>query len=110
MSDVVQFPQPRMARKRVRNSIEAAGLLSLLLLDRRGETRPNNVERFDRLDETARPERSPELLLLLFLWSELPAKKRERIQRTIRCAAYERSPDRCYVELHNLLNLGAPTC
>lgn len=105
VSNVIPFPSSRVARKRARNSMEAAGLLSLLILDRDGKAAPANVRRLDELDETM-PPRSPELLLLLFLWNELPTKKREHIKRTIRCATFEPSPDPCYVQLHNLLNGG----
>jgi hypothetical protein len=106
MSDVLPFPRRDKGRVRNRRSMDAAGLLSLLLLDRDGATIPQNVRRFDELDVPEPPKRSPELLLLLFLWNELPAKKRERIKEVIRHATYERSPDPCYVQLHNLLNGG----
>jgi hypothetical protein len=83
--------------------MDAAGLLSLLLLDREGESAPENVRRIDNLDETAPPPRSVERMLLLLIFSALPPKKRESIKRLARCAAYGQDADAVAVELHNLL-------
>jgi hypothetical protein len=83
--------------------MDAAGLLSLLLLDRESEPAPYNVKRIDNLDETAQPSRSVERMLLLLIFSALPEKKRESIKRLARCAAYGQDADAVAVELHNLL-------
>ena len=107
---VLTFPQRNKGRVRRSDSMDAAGFLTLMLMDREGKAIPQNVQRFDEPDGPDLPARSPEILFLLLLWSELPAKRRERIRKTIQSAAYDRSPDPCFVQLRNLLALGARSC
>ena len=95
-------------RTRSRRSMGAAGMLTLQLMARDGERAPLNVRRFDRLDELDEfelPERSPELLLALFVWDQLPAAKRERVKSVIRCLAYGENACASAVRLDNLLSL-----
>lgn len=91
-------------RTRSRRSMGAAGMLTLQLMARDGERAPLNVRRFDRLDEFELPERSPELLLALFVWDQLPAAKRERVKSVIRCLAYGEKACASAVRLDNLLS------
>ena len=101
---ILQFPQTKRAPRRRGNSVEAAGLLSLLLLDRDGKPTPDNVQRFDEPAGATLPEKSPALLFALLLWSELPDAKQQRIRQQLRYMAYGAKPDPMAVQLHNLLN------
>lgn len=104
---VLPFPQTRVTRRRVRSSMEAAGFLSLLLLDREGEAIPTNVQRIDEPDGMELPDRSPTLMLAVLIFEALPAKKRERIRRIVRGMAYAQDPLPDAVRLHNVLRTGA---
>ena len=98
---VLPFPKYG-GRKRRAEGMGAAGLLSLLLLEREGESIPANVERIDKPQEAL--TRSPELLLALAVFGSLPKRQRDRVQSTIRCLAYgaNRNPDA--VMLNDALN------
>ena len=102
-SNVLRFPQTGIVRQRRRESMGAAGLLALSLLDREGEAIPANVERFDGLGETP-ASRSPELLLALLIWSTLPPTKREDVRGSIRALAFGSTADDAAVRLHKLLS------
>ena len=105
MDSVLPFPPHRAkrGRKRKREGMEAAGFLTLMLMDRDGEDIPANVQRMDEPQGETMPERTPELLLALMLWGELSARKRESICQQARCMAYATKPDPAAVQLHNLL-------
>ena len=55
---ILRFPQTQRAIRHYETGMNAAGLLSLLLLDREGETTPANVERIDGSDNAALPAQS----------------------------------------------------
>jgi hypothetical protein len=84
----------------------AAGLLSLLIMERDGGCLPENVARFDEPGGApAVPEPSAALLLALLLWGELSPTKKEKISSVLRCMAYgAKHPDPIAVQLHNLLS------
>ena len=101
---ILPFP-PTRRRVRKRHYVDhGAGFLTLQLLERDGEAIPANVQRIDEPDGPQLPERSPDLLLALFVWGELSAKKRDKIKGHLRCLAYRDQPDPCAVRLLNLLN------
>jgi hypothetical protein len=108
MSNVLPFPQTARAIGHYNSGMDAAGLLSLLLLDRDGEPPPENVRRFDNLDVQKEPiAQSPELMLALLAWGALPKKKRDSIRSTVRCEAYGSRAGPAAVGLHNLLSRSA---
>jgi hypothetical protein len=83
--------------------MDAAGLLSLLLMDRDGEPIPANVERFDGYG-AEQPSKSPELLFALLIWSVLTANQQDRIRRQLRGMVYcSKEPNAYAVQLHNML-------
>ncbi len=90
---VLPFPQTKRALRHYRSGMDAAGFLSLLLLERDGEAIPANVQRFDEPDGASLPDRMPELLLAVLIWSGLPTKQRDRIQYIVRGMAYAEHPD-----------------
>ncbi len=100
---VLPFPQSKVRRKRVRGSMEAAGLLSLLLLDREGIDAPPLVVRFDQ-QEALVPEPSAALMLAHLIWAGLPKRPQEAIRSAVRCAAFGQNSAPAAVELHNLLS------
>jgi hypothetical protein len=100
---ILPFPQTKRALRHGRTNTQAAGFLSLLLMEREGEAVPANVQRFDEPDGPILPDRSPQLLLALLLWSQLPATKKERVKQTLRCMVYGDNPDPDALRLHNLL-------
>jgi hypothetical protein len=83
--------------------MDAAGFLSLLLLERDGQPIPAKVARFDEPKGPTLPDRSPELLLAMLLWCELSPQKQARIKRAVRCMAYADPPDPCALQLRNML-------
>jgi hypothetical protein len=87
--------------------MDAAGFLSLLLLERDGEAIPANVQRFDEPDGAELPSRSPALMLAMLMFETLPAKKRDRIRQTVRGLAYSQDPFPDAVALNNALRFGA---
>lgn len=103
---ILPFPQsPKAVRRYSRaEGMMAAGLLSLLLLERDEEKYPPNVHRFDEPNGPQVPERSPEMLFALLLWAELPRKKQEHINQTLRGLIYCKHPEPSAVKLSNLLN------
>jgi hypothetical protein len=104
MATVLPFPRTATALRRRREGVGAMGLTSLMLLERDGEVIPANVQRFDQPQGVSPPEKSPELLLGLLLWSELTPKKQERIRQQLRLMAYVADPDPMSLRLHSLLN------
>jgi len=100
---ILPFPDRGGGRHR-EVGMDAAGFLSLLLLDRDGEAIPTNVQRFDEPEGGTLPSRTPELLLAMLVWSELPAKRKENVRRAIRCMAYADKADPSAVQLNNLLS------
>jgi hypothetical protein len=101
---ILAFPPRNHGRVRKTRSMEAAGLLSMLLLERDGELIPANVQRIDEPEGFALPARSPELLLALLIFATLPEQQQERVRRAIRCAAYNGKADYCAIKLNNALN------
>lgn len=101
---VLPFPQTARALRRRRTGMSASGYLSLLLMEREGEAIPVNVVRFDEPDGVMLPTKSPELLMLLLIFSQLPSAKQDHIKKTIRCMAYDGRPDAIWVQLNNVLN------
>jgi hypothetical protein len=87
--------------------MDAAGFLSLLLLERDGEAIPANVQRFDEPDGAELPSRSPALMLAMLLFDALSAKQRDRIRQTVRGLAYSKDPMPDAVALNNALRIGA---
>lgn len=84
----------RRGRKRAVESLDAAGELSLLILARDGEAEPDNVVRMKPLPPPTPMQRSPETLLLIFLWMELAPERRQSILARLRLQAFEaRCPD-----------------
>lgn len=104
MSMVLPFPQTKKALRLYHSGMDAAGFLSLIMMEQAGETPPTNVCRLDGLEQDL-PERSPELLLALMLWEQLPAPNRDSIRRAVRGMAYGDKPDPCAVRLNNALRL-----
>jgi hypothetical protein len=103
MNDVLTFPQKNQRRIRKSRSIDAAGLLSLMVMERDGETVPDNVERFDRPGNSELPGRSAELLLATFIWQVLTAEQQDRILSSLRHMAYRSYPDQHALQIYNLL-------
>jgi hypothetical protein len=87
--------------------MNAAGFLSLLLLDTDGKTIPANVQRFDELGGAALPSPSPALMLATLMFEALTAKQQDRIRRIVRGLAYSPSPLPDAVALHNALRFHA---
>lgn len=103
MSDVLPFPQKNKGRVRKIRSMDAAGLLSLMIMERDGEAVPENVERFDEPGGADLPDRSPELLLATFIWQVLTVEQQDRILSPLRCMAYSKLPDPYALQIYNLL-------
>ena len=100
---ILRFPDRGGGRHRA-VGMDAAGFLSLLLLERDGEAIPTNVRRLDEPTGGTLPSRTPELLLAMLVWSELPARGKENIRRAIRCMAYADKADPSAIQLNNLLS------
>jgi hypothetical protein len=103
MSDVLTFPQTQKALKRRRKGMGAAGLLTMMIMERDGEAVPENVARFDQPDGAELPNKSAELLLATLLWSVLTAEQQDQILSSLRMMAYGNPVDRDALQLHNLL-------
>jgi hypothetical protein len=107
MSDVLPFPQTAEALRHYETDMEAAGFLSLLLMDRREEAIPANVQRFDEPQGMTLPPRTPAFILLMLIFEGLPKRRRDRIKRLVRGMAYSERPLPEAVQLHNALRVGA---
>ena len=107
MNDVLPFPQTRKALKHHETGMSAAGFLSLLLLDRDGQTVPANVQRFDEPEGPMLPERTPAFMLMMLIFEGLPKPQRDRIRQIIRGLAYSEHPLPEAVQLHNALRMRA---
>lgn len=104
---VLRFPQTERALRNGRSprvGAGAMGLLALQLRERDGEPMPENVHRFDGLDDEGIPDRSPALLLAALAFGGLPKKRQEAIKRSIRAFAFDDRHNKDAVQLHNLLN------
>jgi hypothetical protein len=101
---VLPFPQTKRAIRHYETGMDAAGLLSLLLMDREGEPAPENVKRFDRLDES-RADEFDKAMLSLLVFSVLTPKQKERIRSAVRCQAYGTDANGSVIRLHNILNV-----
>ncbi len=103
-ASVLQFPQRNKGRVRKTQSIEAAGDLALMLMDRDGEKFPANVARLCVADSEPLPSRSPELLLGLLMFAQLPTARRNAVRSAVRCAAYGGTASAAVAtQLHNAL-------
>lgn len=103
MSDVLAFPRRDKGRVRKRRSMDAAGLLSLMIMERDGEAVPENVERFDQPDGAELPKRTADLLFATLIWNVLSVEQQDRIRSTLRTMAYGSPADGYGLQLHNLL-------
>jgi hypothetical protein len=85
--------------------MDAAGDLSLLLLDRDGESIPPNVTRLflPAWPEKALPERTPTLLLAALIYEQISQRRRAAIRRIVRQLAFQ--GDQSAGQLLNLLRL-----
>jgi hypothetical protein len=101
---VLPFPQTRRAIRHYETGMDAAGFLSLQLLERDGGKIPANVQRFDEPEGKVIPSQSPELLFALLVWNALPRQKKEGVKATVRVLAYEQNASPAAVQLNNLLN------
>jgi hypothetical protein len=107
MSDVLPFPQTAEALRHYRTDMQAAGYLSLLLMDRSEEAIPANVQRFDEPEGMTLPARTPAFILLMLIYDGLPKRQRDRIKRLVRGMAYSDRPLPEAVQLHNALRVAA---
>lgn len=85
--------------------MEAAGDLSLIILDRRHEPVPNNVARLAHpgWPDESLPDRTPELLLAALIYEQLGVQKKRTVQCVARRLAFE--GDRAAARASNFLRL-----
>jgi hypothetical protein len=107
-SNVLAFPERNKGRKRRSASIDAAGKLSLLLLERDGETVSEKVQLIEEPNGPECPPKSPELLFSILIWGALSAEQRESVKATARRMAYDGQADPCALQLHNMLSKKCP--
>jgi hypothetical protein len=85
--------------------MEAAGDLSLLLLDRDGEPAPENVERIVEPEGVTTPPPSAALLLGIVVLSVLTDKQKQAVRSAVRVMALgDKNPLPEATQLHNLLS------
>lgn len=101
---VLPFPQERVRRKHARASMDAAGFLTLLIMDRENEPTPANVQRIDEPDGPEFPSKSAALMLAILIFEALTPMQRERIKRTVRGLAYTADPLLEARQLQNVLS------
>jgi high-affinity K+ transport system ATPase subunit B len=106
---VLCFPPVKKGRRRHSKSMDAAGDLTLLLLERDGELIPGNVVRlkYPNWPETRVPEITPALFLALMVYEQLSQRRRQSILRMTRFLAFE--GDRAAAKVQNLLRLSSET-
>lgn len=102
--NVLPFPQTKRALRHYSTGMDAAGFLSLMLMERSGERIPANVVRFDEPEGAGQPERSPALLLAVLMFSAFSKRQQEQVRRWIRGMAYSNDPDPVAVQLGHMLN------
>lgn len=102
---VLPFPQTKKALRLYSSGMDAAGLLSLLLMDRDGEQIPGNVERFDEPNGPSMPPRTPSFILAMLMFETLPATQRKRVRTLVRGMAYAQDAHPEAIQLHNALRL-----
>jgi hypothetical protein len=104
-SNLIAFPERNKGRKRRCRSMDAAGDLSLLLLDRDGEAAPENVERIVEPEGATVPAPSAALLLGIAVLAVLTDDQKRQVRSTLRVMALgDTNPSPEAIELHNLLS------
>jgi hypothetical protein len=104
-SNLIAFPERNKGRKRRCRGMEAAGDLSLLLLDRDGEPAPENVERIVEPEGVTTPPPSAALLLGIVVLSVLTDKQKQAVRSAVRVMALgDKNPLPEATQLHNLLS------
>lgn len=84
---VIKLPPPRRGRVRRSQSMEAAGELTLSLIARGGGEAPTNVVRLVAEPEPTPATKSPELALLIAIFSPLDDDQKAKVRRELRYAA-----------------------
>lgn len=103
MGTILAFPERNKGRKRRCRSMDAAGCLTLMIMDRDGGEIPSNVQRLDGPKGHALPERSLELLFILTVWGVLAPEQKESVEQTLRVMAYSSNADPNALKLYNLV-------
>lgn len=101
---IAALPSPRRGRVRKSQGMNAAGLISLSLLDREGEAVPANIARIDRAGDLGPRPLSAELLLARLIFMTLPDDQQSRIRQLLRSMVFERDPDPAAIQLHDMLS------
>lgn len=84
---VTQLPRPKRGRVRRSQSMDAAGELTLSIIARNGEEAPNNVVRLAPMPEPTPVTQSPELALIIAIFSALDKEKKSKVRASLRFAA-----------------------
>ena len=90
-SNVLPFPPVKKGRIRRSRSMDAAGDLSLVLLDRDRKPIPSNVTRLLHPAWPAKslPEWTPALLLAALVYEQMNRRKKASIRQVVRQLAFE---------------------
>lgn len=86
-SNVLTFPQRNRGRVRRSESIRTMGEVMLVQFADQGIPQPSNVERIEPLPEPTPIERSPEMVLILSLFCNLPVRQQREVKRRLRTNA-----------------------